>query len=267
MPDCVRSRPYFMLGAPLIKCVNFGLADDQLNPHVFLLHVRTHPTPSGMMQQQPVTHFSLTTQVKHLTHFRMAFEESSRRDRRLELADHGLKHCGGCRTDKPVSAFNASKRTWDGKATQCAECCSARLNRWREANPNGFRRWHEQNTERRSKAFREWREKNKDRRAEYMATWLKANLPLLIARKAKRKAAKRRAAVAWANEEAMKVLYKEAARLTQTTGVRHEVDHFYPLQGELVCGLHCEANLQILTKEENIRKLNRMPEEFEGLAL
>jgi hypothetical protein len=96
-----------------------------------------------------------------------------------------------------------------------------------------------------------------------MTAWMKANLPKIIAKKAKRKAAKHRASVAWASETAMRTMYREAARLTRETGIRHEVDHYYPLQGELVCGLHCEANLQILTKEANIRKLNRMPEGVE----
>ncbi|MFP5434219.1 MAG: HNH endonuclease signature motif containing protein [Alphaproteobacteria bacterium] len=66
----------------------------------------------------------------------------------------------------------------------------------------------------------------------------------------------------WANQEAIRAIYAEAALLTDTTGVRHEVDHIYPLQGKFVCGLHCEANLQILTKTENIRKHNRMPEQL-----
>lgn len=68
--------------------------------------------------------------------------------------------------------------------------------------------------------------------------------------------------VRWADLDAIRAIYAEAARLTAETGIRHEVDHYYPLQGEIVCGLHCEANLQILTKAENIRKKNRMPEEF-----
>ncbi len=78
---------------------------------------------------------------------------------------------------------------------------------------------------------------------------------------AKRNAAKRNATPSWVDMERVREFYERAAFLTQATGVRHEVDHIYPLQGELVCGLHCEANLQILTKSENIRKSNRMPEE------
>lgn len=189
----------------------------------------------------------------------MAFESGDKRSRRLALAAEGKKLCGGCQSVKPLDEFNASKRTWDGKVTQCAECCAERLKRWREKNPNGFREWHSRNREKRSRDFRAWREQNREGRAAYMSAWMKANLPKVIAKKAKRKAAKRLASVAWADEAAMREIYREAARLTQETGVRHEVDHFYPLQGELVCGLHCEANLQILTKEENIRKLNRMP--------
>ena len=77
--------------------------------------------------------------------------------------------------------------------------------------------------------------------------------------------AKRRATIlaqtpAWVSEhelQRIKALYKEAARLTAATGITHHVDHILPLQGELVCGLHCLSNLQILTQAENCSKSNR----------
>lgn len=59
---------------------------------------------------------------------------------------------------------------------------------------------------------------------------------------------------AWGNKKAIKAFYSEANRLTNETGILHEVDHIVPIQGRKVCGLHVEHNLQILPKVENVRK-------------
>jgi len=55
----------------------------------------------------------------------------------------------------------------------------------------------------------------------------------------------------WASAEQIRSVY-ELAALNDL-----EVDHIVPLRGELVCGLHCEFNLQTLTKEDNLKKSNR----------
>ena len=60
----------------------------------------------------------------------------------------------------------------------------------------------------------------------------------------------------WANTEAINQIYLEARRLTNETGIKHEVDHIIPLNHTLVCGLHCQQNLQILTKQQNQHKTN-----------
>lgn len=118
------------------------------------------------------------------------------------------------------------------------------------------------NRERRSRDFREYREKNKERLAENFARWAAENPGTVNAIRAKRFAAKLQATPSWADFDAIREVYKEAARISRATGIKHHVDHFYPLQGELVCGLHVAANLQILPAVENIRKHNRMPEEL-----
>jgi hypothetical protein len=60
----------------------------------------------------------------------------------------------------------------------------------------------------------------------------------------------------WADKKAIRNIYFEARRLTAETGIKHEVDHIIPSNHPLVCGLHVENNLQILTEFENILKSN-----------
>ena len=77
------------------------------------------------------------------------------------------------------------------------------------------------------------------------------------AHNAKRRAARIRATVAWADPVKVAWFYAEAQRLTKLTGMVYHVDHIVPLTSELVCGLHNEFNLQLLPGADNIRKHNR----------
>lgn len=61
----------------------------------------------------------------------------------------------------------------------------------------------------------------------------------------------------WANPECIKNIYEKCYEISKSTGIIHHVDHIVPLQGDLVCGLHVEWNLQIITAEENLRKNNK----------
>lgn len=70
----------------------------------------------------------------------------------------------------------------------------------------------------------------------------------------KRRAALKIATPSWADHGAIEAFYVEARRLTDETGILHEVDHIVPIQGKRVCGLHVEANIQILTKIDNVKK-------------
>jgi hypothetical protein len=68
----------------------------------------------------------------------------------------------------------------------------------------------------------------------------------------------RSAMPAWADPEAIKAVYVEAARLTAETGIPHEVDHTIPLLGENVSGLHVAENLRAIPRLDNRRKGNRL---------
>lgn len=78
--------------------------------------------------------------------------------------------------------------------------------------------------------------------------------------RARRRASKRQAFVIWANRREIKNIYAQARRLTESTGIRHQVDHTIPLKHPLVCGLHNEFNLRVITADENKRKHNHWDE-------
>ena len=60
----------------------------------------------------------------------------------------------------------------------------------------------------------------------------------------------------WADSRAMGKIYANAARLTIMKGEKYEVDHVIPISHPYVCGLHCEANLQVITAASNAVKSN-----------
>lgn len=68
----------------------------------------------------------------------------------------------------------------------------------------------------------------------------------------------------WADMKAIRAVYDEAARLTEETGILHEVDHWVPLNHPNVCGLHVDWNLRALPKAVNMAKSNHWnPDQLE----
>lgn len=69
-----------------------------------------------------------------------------------------------------------------------------------------------------------------------------------------RRLAEKRATPSWADLDKIKAICDAAAELQAVTGVKYHVDHIVPLRGKTVCGLHCEANLQVLPALDNLVK-------------
>lgn len=102
----------------------------------------------------------------------------------------------------------------------------------------------------------EWRQQHPAYAAEKSAEWRRNNPDQVLAHNNKRRAAKLQAIPAWCECDVIAAIYAECRCISDATGIVHHVDHIIPLQHPLVCGLHCAANLQIITEEENRRKHN-----------
>lgn len=92
---------------------------------------------------------------------------------------------------------------------------------------------------------------NREKGAEYTARYRDKHRARLAERHSKRRAIEIRATPRWANPIAIAEIYTEAQRR------KREVDHVVPLQSKRVCGLHCEANMRLLTRRQNSKKSNR----------
>lgn len=154
----------------------------------------------------------------------------------------------------------------------CADCKAATKagksdrreyhRQWRSENPDKVRsysqRWREKNPEKRKEIIESWRARNPDKvkamSAKAGKKWAKENKSKRLASVRARQMAQKLRMPSWADRRAIAAVYEKAAALTRETGIPHEVDHVFPLQGKTVSGLHVANNLQILERSANRSK-------------
>lgn len=102
-----------------------------------------------------------------------------------------------------------------------------------------------------------WRQNNREIANSLSSSWQRNNRSRVAANSARRRALRVKATPAWAEEFIISEAYELAALRTKTTGLEWQVDHIIPLKSKLVCGLHCENNLRLITAKENFSKGNR----------
>lgn len=149
--------------------------------------------------------------------------------------------------------------------------------KWREANREKYRQQQAAYRERHREKIRarhaQWVEDNKEANKEHKASYYQRNKEEInsyakeyaknnpdwkASRCAHRRAAKLKATPAWANQRYIKLFYTLAKIEARRTGRKVAVDHIVPLNSPVVCGLHCEDNLQLLFAEDNSKKSNKL---------
>lgn len=138
-----------------------------------------------------------------------------------------VKQCPRCTLILPYHEYGLDNNRSYGIANYCKVCMSERNKEYYETNKDSYH-----------KVYIE------EHRSEYNA------------RNAKRRSDKIYATPRWADLDLIKRIYENAEGA--------HVDHIIPLNGDTVCGLHVENNLQYLTAEENSKKGNKLLPEYEN---
>lgn len=186
-----------------------------------------------------------------------------------------MKTCTYCKTAKPLDSFGKDNRGFLGLQARC-RACAVECNRLsRIKNPESTKASRAADYAAHSDAYKarakaryearrdeiklrtaEYQNANKDKKSLWNSKYSAENKHLSRIKTANRKAQRLNATPAWANHAAIKELYLKAQKMTTDSGVAYHVDHIVPLQSTLVCGLHCEANMEVITGSENSAKRN-----------
>ena len=153
------------------------------------------------------------------------------------------------------------QRQWrDNNRPRIAELSKKRFSEKRELMLAQDKQRYYRDVEK-SRERRRNRYKNPDfceKMKQYQVNYKRANKHRTVMWEANRRAMLLKATPSWGNQDLVLQIYEKSAQLTKETGIQHHVDHIVPLINNMVCGLHTEHNLQIITAESNLRKGNRL---------
>lgn len=194
------------------------------------------------------------------------------------------KTCKTCKEDKELSDFHKNNAEKDKLCKHCKVCANIKNRKWRKDNPEkkkesarksdakerlkphfkarhnaNCKRYREVNNANACKASREYRLREKAKRPPPIPKPFKYYDELLshVNRQSRYRFLKNLATPSWVDKVAIQTIYNKCRRLSAWMEERYEVDHIVPITSEFVCGLHCEANLAILSEFSNRSKSNR----------
>jgi len=155
-----------------------------------------------------------------------------------------IKKCSKCKTYKDALNFQRHSDPKRGCGLKLRSRCKSCLRQT-------HREWYSDHREQRIEYMVKNKDTRKDQRKEYVKrnrgkinSYNAANQRKLVARRPK-----------WANKSKIRKVY-DKAHILRKNYWDVQVDHIVPINSDIVCGLHCESNLQITLTEYNARKKN-----------
>lgn len=178
----------------------------------------------------------------------------------------------GIQKDASKENFHQSKLGKASKTLTCIPCKRAINNDYARTNKieaiERHKNWRNKNRDYVNAKSKEWKSINSDkvlnqrikyeksmeyksRRKKYLKNYYWLNRDKLIAKSSAYESRVRKAMPVWQPIEEIKIYYA----IARIFGL--EVDHIVPIKSDLVCGLHCLDNFQLLTRNQNASKGNR----------
>ena len=187
---------------------------------------------------------------------------------------HGKCLCRSCGLvkDANLENFYLSKLTAGSKVLTCIPCRRLANNENAKNNIDQARirhkKWRDENRDLVNVKGKEWKLLNKDKvlkqrvkyenseeyknkRKQYVKGYYFSNRVKMIAKSCAYDSRVRKSRPLWCSQSEINEYYLMARK----SGL--EVDHIVPINSNLVCGLHCLDNFQLLTRKENASKSNR----------
>lgn len=171
-------------------------------------------------------------------------------------------------TGEPCKHGHVAPRKVKGSCTECQKV------EWTESNKRRTEYFQNYNNSEAGKAAKKkYYEGNKEivkikamtrpneQRQRYRKAWKLKNPQEVKASTKHRRDKHKQATPKWLTQDHKKQirqLYVDAMIASRVTGTPYVVDHIVPLRGDGVCGLHVPWNLQIMTREENLKKSNKL---------